>query len=191
VVTTRNPDEKKQRLLDAALVEFAANGIAATRTDAIAARAGCSPGLIYTYFTSKADLFDAVFDRIVADTVSEVPFTPGDLPGYAGRLFDSHTANPDVARLVAWQQLERGGAGTRNASSDQAGQHKIELAREAQRDGRLPGHFDAAQFVFLAQGLALSWFFLPDEITVQAADPGDLERRRSTVVEAVRRLIES
>jgi AcrR family transcriptional regulator len=47
-MTTRNPDDKKQRLLDAALVEFAAHGIAATRTDAIAARAGCSSGSIYT-----------------------------------------------------------------------------------------------------------------------------------------------
>jgi AcrR family transcriptional regulator len=186
----RDPDDKKQRLVDAALAEFSAHGIAATRTDAIAARAGCSPGLIYAYFGSKDRLFDVVFDRIVADKLAEVPFTPDDLPGYAGRLFDSHMANPDVARVVAWHQLERGGTGHRNASSDQAGQDKIQLAKQAQNAGRLPGHFDPAQFVFLAQSLALSWIFLPDEITVHAADLADLERRRSTLVEAVRRLVE-
>jgi AcrR family transcriptional regulator len=188
-VVTRNPDDKKQRLLDAALTEFAAHGIAATRTDAIAARAGCSSGLIYTYFGSKDGLFDAVFDRIVADTVADVPLTPEDLPGYAGRLFDSHAGNPEVARIVAWYQLERGGTSSRIASSDEAGRHKIELVGAAQRAGRLSGRFDAAQLVFLVQGIALAWTFLPPEVTDLAAAPDDLARRRSTVVEAVRQLI--
>jgi AcrR family transcriptional regulator len=187
---TRDPEKKKQRLLEAALEEFAERGIEATRTDAIAARAGCSPGLIYTYFGSKDALFNAVFDAIVADKRARVPFTPEDLPGYVGRLFDSHATDPRVARLVAWHNLERGGAPVRNPHSDEAGQQKIELAQRALDAGVLPMRFDAAQWVYLAMGLAVSWSFLPDEITVHAADPADLARRRETVVEAVRRLAE-
>ncbi|GAA1307003.1 TetR family transcriptional regulator [Planotetraspora silvatica] len=189
-VVTRDPDTKKRNLLDAALAEFAARGIAATRTDAIAARAGCSPGLIYTYFGSKEGLFDAVFDRIVTETVTEIPITPDDLPGYAGRLFDGHAKNPDIARIVAWHSLERGGSGDRIASSDEAGLHKIDAIRAAQATGTVTTRFDAEQLVFLVQGIALAWTFLPDEVTDLVADPTDLARRRSTVVDAVRRLVQ-
>ncbi|MBB5081765.1 TetR/AcrR family transcriptional regulator [Nonomuraea endophytica] len=190
-MAARDPDDKKTRLLDAAFAEFAANGIAATRTDAIAERAGRSAGLIYAYFGSEDGLFDAVFERIVADKVAQVPFTPEDLPGYAARLFDSHAAHPEVARVVAWNQLERRGPAVRDVGSDESGRRKIEQVREAQCRGVLPGHFDAAQVVYLTQSVALSWFFLPDEITAHAADPADLDRRRATVVEAVRRLMGS
>jgi AcrR family transcriptional regulator len=188
-VRRRAPEEKKQLLLDAALDEFAANGIAATRTDAIAARAGCSPGLIYTYFGSKDALFDAVFDRIVHEMVTEVPFTPDDVPGYVGRLFDSHADDPRIARFVAWHNLERRGGGRRNVNSDASSQRKIEIAQQALDDGVLPPHFDAAQWVYLAMGLAVSWSFLPEELTVHAADPADRARRRATVVEAARLLV--
>jgi len=33
-----------------------------------------------------------------------VPFTPGDLPGYAGRLFDFLMENPDQLRLATWHR---------------------------------------------------------------------------------------
>jgi AcrR family transcriptional regulator len=186
----RDPESKKRQLLEAALTEFATNGIAATRTDAIAARAACSPGLIYTYFGSKEGLFDAVFDRIVDDTTTQVPITPEDLPAYAGRLFDANAANPEVGRLVAWHRLERGDAGTRRSSSDQAGQHKIDEIRAAQKSGTLTDRFDAPQLVYLVQALALSWSFMPAEVSDLVSAPTDQSRRRATVVDAVRRLVE-
>jgi hypothetical protein len=37
----------------------------------------------------------------------EQPFTPGDLPGYAARVFDWAMANPDLMRLMAWSALEQ------------------------------------------------------------------------------------
>lgn len=56
----RRKDERPGEIIDAALQEFAANGFAATRLDAVAERAGICKGTIYLYFESKQDLFKAV-----------------------------------------------------------------------------------------------------------------------------------
>ena len=50
----------------------------------------------------------------------ERPFTPADLPGYAGKVFDWAMANPDLMRLMAWSALERppGSQAERAASRD-------------------------------------------------------------------------
>jgi hypothetical protein len=42
--------------------------------------------------------------RVLADVV---PFTPGDLPGYTGALFDALIADPGLQRLTQWKMLER------------------------------------------------------------------------------------
>ena len=51
---------QRERLLDAALAAFAADGIAATSLRGIAAKAGVTPALVNYYFGSKEQLVDAV-----------------------------------------------------------------------------------------------------------------------------------
>jgi AcrR family transcriptional regulator len=97
----------RARLLDAAYAEFSERGLAGARVDRIAAVASANKQAIYAYFDSKDGLFDAmIIDRmgILADTV---PFTPDDLPGYAGALFDAFTDSPELVRLTQWKWLER------------------------------------------------------------------------------------
>jgi AcrR family transcriptional regulator len=185
----REPEVKKRQLLEAALAEFAASGLAGSRIDQIARRAGCSAGLVYNYFGSKEDLFDAVFDFIVEQTVTTIPFTPEDLPGYAGKLFDANEQNPDVTRYLAWRELERGGSKKLMLSANSASQHKIDSIRAAQAAGTLSSHFDAAQLLLLVQSIARMWVLQPAEITGLVAAATDRERRHATVVEAVRQLI--
>ena len=79
----RDAEQTKQRLLEAAIAEFSAYGIAGARVDRIAAGAGANKSLIYSYFGSKEKLFEAVTTALLLDTVSEAPITPDDLPGYA------------------------------------------------------------------------------------------------------------
>src|SRR3954470_2877036 len=98
----RDAEDKRRRLLAAGLAEFAAHGIAGARVDRIAKRAGCSAGLVYTYFTSKDELFETVFDSVVAQTLTEAPITPNYLPDYAVRLFDATQSHPEAGRLLAW-----------------------------------------------------------------------------------------
>lgn len=54
--------ETRSRILDAALSEFAANGLAGARTEQIAAAAGVNKALIYYYFESKEKLYSAALE---------------------------------------------------------------------------------------------------------------------------------
>ena len=63
----RNPEATKQRVLDAAKVEFARHGLAGGRVDAIAGRAKANKQMIYHYFGSKQDLFLAVLEDAYSD----------------------------------------------------------------------------------------------------------------------------
>ncbi len=56
----------RQRILDAALVEFAANGLAGARVDEIAARADANKRMIYAHFGSKEELWLAVLETAYA-----------------------------------------------------------------------------------------------------------------------------
>ena len=56
----------RQRILDAALAEFAAKGLAGARVDEIAARAGANKRMLYAYVGSKEELWLAVLERAYA-----------------------------------------------------------------------------------------------------------------------------
>ena len=104
----RDAEQTKQRLLEAAIAEFSAYGIAGARVDRIAATARANKSLIYSYFGSKEKLFEAVTAALLLNTVGEAPITPDDLPGYAVALYDSYLRRPEVLRLSMWFRLEAG-----------------------------------------------------------------------------------
>jgi TetR/AcrR family transcriptional regulator len=56
--------ETRSRILDAALSEFAANGLAGARTEHIAAAAGVNKALLYYYFESKEKLYAAALEMV-------------------------------------------------------------------------------------------------------------------------------
>jgi AcrR family transcriptional regulator len=56
--------ETRQRLLDAARRSFSRYGYSATTNKRVATDAGITPGAIYHYFGSQADLFAAVYDEV-------------------------------------------------------------------------------------------------------------------------------
>ena len=56
------PEESRAAILQAAAQEFAENGIAGARTDAIANAAKVNKALLYYYFQDKETLYGAVLD---------------------------------------------------------------------------------------------------------------------------------
>ncbi len=66
--TTNAPSDRsaetRTRILDAALGEFSANGLAGARMDQIAAAAGVNKALLYYYFESKEKLYVAALELI-------------------------------------------------------------------------------------------------------------------------------
>lgn len=186
-MVTRDPDDKRRRLLEAGLAEFAAYGIAGARIDRIAKAADCSAGLVYTYFGSKDELFTAVVGWLIERTIEEAPITPDDLPGYAGTLFDAYEDHPEVTRFLSWQRLEGGPVPNTDliAASTRS---KIALITDAQKRGTVPARFDPAELLGLIIQLAAVW---------NAATPqfsgllGNFSRaqRRTLVTESVEALL--
>lgn len=58
----RDAGATRQRILDAAKVEFSGKGLAGARVDVIAAGAGANKRMIYYYFGSKENLYVAVLE---------------------------------------------------------------------------------------------------------------------------------
>ncbi len=67
--TRMDPDERRDQVVAAALVEFAEGGLAGTSTEAIAVRAGISQPYLFKMFGTKRDLFIAA-SKLCFDNVS-------------------------------------------------------------------------------------------------------------------------
>ena len=183
---TRDADQTKAKLLRAAIEEFAAFGIAGARVDRIAASASINKQMIYAYFGSKDELFDAVFSDHVAHFLDDVDFDAADLPAYAGRMFDKFEDDPALLRLSTWYRLERP-HGKGLSAVVTVNQVRLEKIREAQESGTVSSEFGSVQLLSLIQATATSWATMNPEFAESI--PANRDERRRTVVEAVRRLV--
>lgn len=64
-------DDKRERILDAAVIEIAGQGYHQTTVAMIAGRAGVADGTIYLYFRSKEEILVGLFDRAMAQFIAE------------------------------------------------------------------------------------------------------------------------
>jgi TetR/AcrR family acrAB operon transcriptional repressor len=76
--TKEEAQETRHKLLDAAEHLFQAQGVSRTTLQDIALRAGTTRGAIYWHFKDKADLFNAMMDRVTMPL--EATFTQDDSP---------------------------------------------------------------------------------------------------------------
>ncbi|MEV6117772.1 TetR family transcriptional regulator [Streptomyces sp. NPDC052109] len=188
---SRDSSATKTRLLDAAFAEFAAYGIAGARVDRIAEAAGANKRLIYVYFGNKEQLFDEVLGRAMAAGAESVPFDVGDLPGYAGAIFDHLVARPDLMRLRLWKLLERPSA---TGLEQEAFSRKAGEVAEAQRRGEVAPEMQPDDLLTMVLAAAQAWFWAAEGVGPgEVGGPWSPERlalHRSAVVEAARRLTE-
>lgn len=59
------PEEKRRKIIDACMEEFACNGYEKASTNAIINRAGISKGILFHYFGNKKNLYLYIFDYAV------------------------------------------------------------------------------------------------------------------------------
>lgn len=164
----------KKRLLDAAFAEFAEHGLAGARVDRIGAAAEANKRLLYVHFTNKETLFDTVVAHSIQRMSDAVPFTPDDLPGYAGALFDHLIAHPEHLRLATWAQLERPVSGP---SETAAYAEKVRAIAESRSPDSL---FDPADILAFTLGLTTAWLSASPALrTLSASEPFSEERLRA------------
>ncbi len=153
--------------------------------DRIAEAAGCNKAMIYAYYASKDQLFDAVFDALIVRNMHDVPVDVHDLPEYAARLFDQYRKYPEVLRIGIWDRLERDAAGMKIKAVLEANEYKVNAISKAQQAGHIRTHFPAA--VLLELILALT----QTHSNLEEGSSGDLghAKRRQTIKDAVSALL--
>jgi len=114
-----NPEATRGAILEAALQEFAAEGVAGARTDAIARAAGVNKALLYYYFHDKESLYGAALDHAfsrVAHAIEqalELELPPREkILAVAGAHFDVISQSPVFPRLVQREMMRAGRAGS-------------------------------------------------------------------------------
>jgi TetR/AcrR family transcriptional regulator len=109
------PEESRAAILKAAVGEFAREGVAGARTDAIARSAGVNKALLYYYFKDKEALYSAVLDEVFSGVRAAIhEALSQDLPPrrklecYIRAHFDYIACHPPYHRLVHAEFLRAG-----------------------------------------------------------------------------------
>lgn len=113
------PERTRNAILQAAIQEFANEGVAGARTDAIARAAGVNKALLYYYFKDKETLHGAVLDHVFSglaarmDQVLKQPLPPREkILAYAKAHFDYIAASPIYPKLVQREMMRAGRGGS-------------------------------------------------------------------------------
>lgn len=101
----KRKDERREKILSAALLLFATNGLAATKVTDIATAVGMSQGLLYHYFNTKEEIFteliSGAFQRLndACRQLEAMPLPPLEKIRLAiSRLLQGLAENADTAR---------------------------------------------------------------------------------------------
>jgi TetR/AcrR family transcriptional regulator len=113
--TRGQPELSRAAILKAAVREFAGEGVAGARTDAIARKAGVNKALLYYYFKDKEALYQAVLDEVFSGlragihaAISQQLPPRERLAAYVCAHFDYIASNPLYPRIVQAEFLRAG-----------------------------------------------------------------------------------
>jgi AcrR family transcriptional regulator len=150
----RNPQQSQQRILEAALAEFAAKGFAGARVDVIAKNACINKRMLYHYFGDKEGLFREVLRRKIEDRSAWLASAPEDPVEYLPHWFRLACRDRDWIRLLEWEALQWGekkviDEDRRKESIGRA----VERLRRQQRRGLVSAEFDPSQLLLAMMSL--------------------------------------
>jgi TetR/AcrR family transcriptional regulator len=200
--TTASSDraaESRARILDAALSEFSAHGLAGARTDRIAQAAGVNKALLYYYFESKENLYLAALEMISArirDRSMSV-FLSGATPGErilrsALDHFDRILAQHEFQSLMQQEmvRLHKGESGALPILVKRVFAPLMTMYQAMVREGISSGELidvDWMQIPLAALGENVFYFLSAPVwrlvLPFEPLDPGVLAARRKSIVE--------
>lgn len=163
----RNADRTREKILRAAIGEFAAHGYSGARVERIRQRAGANTRMIYHYFGDKRRLYVAVLEHVIGELRQEEMRLEVDrIDPVEGLLqlfdfVDQHfTAHPELMTLLSGENLLRGrylrnSAKTRIISSPLISLIE-ELLRRGERKGLIRAGIDPLHFYVVM--VALCYF---------------------------------
>ncbi|MGP8175550.1 MAG: TetR/AcrR family transcriptional regulator [Terracidiphilus sp.] len=191
-------DQTRARILEAAVHEFSANGLAGARTEQIAEAAGVNKALLYYYFQGKEALYNSALETVagrMAATgmrVLALECSAGErLLRFALNHFDRIYSQPVFQKLMQ-QEMMRFHKGESNAMSPLVeklfrplGDKMLAVAEEGIRSGELIP-VESSQVIYAALGPNVFYFLsAPMRLIAETNpfEPAALEFRRKAAVE--------
>jgi AcrR family transcriptional regulator len=179
----RDPARNQERILKAAVAEFARYGLGGARVDRIAARAGANKRMLYYYFGNKDDLFLAVLEDSYARIRSaERALHLTDLdPRQAMRRLVEFTWNyyllhPEFLTLLNSENLHRARHIRRSRNIIAMHSPFVAMIKQVLERGARAGEFrrgvDPVQLYISIAGLG--YFYLSNRHTLSAIFERDL-----------------
>jgi AcrR family transcriptional regulator len=153
---TRDPGRTRERILSAALAEFAAKGFAGARVDVIARRAAINKRMLYHYFGNKEKLFRAVLRQKIAERRAWGLSLSSDPAERLPFWFKAACDDADWIRLLEWEALQSDGQKVID-ENERIAQAADWLKRLRQRQARkeLSSEFDARHLALAMQSLTM------------------------------------
>ena len=183
----RDPERTRERILDAAVMEFGEHGFAGARISAIAGRAGVNEQLISYYFDSKEGLYRTLQERwrLTSADASRPELSIAEVVAAFLRL---SVEQRTYARLLAWEGLADSGSDP--ADPDPYFTDMVEELRRRQRAGELAVDLDPAYVLLMLFAAALAPTVIPQiarRFTGLAADSPEFQ---TAYAEQLRRIVE-
>jgi AcrR family transcriptional regulator len=128
----------REKILKAALREFAKRGFAGTRVDSIASRARVNKQLIYYYFGNKRALYEELARTVHAEREAAIAEAPEALADNLAYWLGRHADDPEYLRLLMWESLEGAGATEAEDARKHFWAESLARARRSEQSGAWP-----------------------------------------------------
>ena len=177
----RDLNRTRERIMAAAQKEFAANGFAGARTDAIARRAHVNERMIFYCFESKEGLYRAVLAKKLSAKAALIESMPDeDFASSLVRGFDECCDDIDSLRMWQWEALDKS---NRKLVAEEERrtflQSEVAHWRRAKASGILPLDADEEMLLLVSSALRVFPLVLPQVVSlVTGMDPLDPEFRQ-------------
>jgi TetR/AcrR family transcriptional regulator len=183
----RDPERTRERILDAAVVEFGEHGFAGARISTIARRAGVNEQLISYYFDGKEGLYRALQQRwqMISADASRPDLPMAEVVAGFLRL---NVEQRSFARLLAWDGLAHTGSDA--VEPDAYFTEMVEELLRRQRAGELADDLDPAYVLLMLFAATLAPTVIPQiarRLTGLSADSSEFQE---AYAEQLRRVVE-
>jgi TetR/AcrR family transcriptional regulator len=183
----RDPERTRERILDAAVVEFGEHGFAGARISTIARRAGVNEQLISYYFDGKEGLYRALQQRwqMISADASRPDLPMAEVVAGFLRL---NVEQRSFARLLAWDGLAHTGSDA--VEPDAYFTEMVEELLRRQRAGELADDLDPAYVLLMLFAATLAPTVIPQIARRLTGLSADSSKFQEAYAEQLRRVVE-
>jgi len=180
----RDAERTKQRILDAALREFAEKGYAGARVRAIADRAGVNSQLISYYFGGKQALYGELIRRWYEHEAA-IEARDLSLPDLVVAYLDAVYEKPELTRMFTWEGLSPAVPEELYPAPEGEAPELADLRRR-QAAGEIAEDIDPAYLLIAMMGAVNTPVTMPQTIERICGVPADSDAFRRAFAEQLR-----